>query len=94
MFIPFGKAKMELSEKGFITDILFEEKSIFPKGQISYLLRMFKKNAPAEAESVFMRDGRLIYRFAGNDGDVKLRVEVKQDYTVFEVEECPDTVEF
>lgn len=94
MFIPFGKAKLELSEKGRITDILFDGSSIFPKGQLSYLIRVFQENTPAEAESVSMQDDRLIYRFAGIDGEVKLRVCDKQAYTVFEVEECPGTIEF
>lgn len=94
MVINFGKSKLTLSPQGLITDLTFGQKSVFPKGQQSYLIRLFRNNAPCEISEVSLKDNLLIYRFADTADQVSLQITCKEDYTVFEVTECPESFDF
>ena len=77
-----------------ITDITYGQKSVFPEGQTSCLIRLFRNNTPCEARDVRLDGNRLTYRFQGTEDTVSLTVACKEDYTVFEVTECPQSFDF
>lgn len=94
MRINFGESELVMSEKGMITDITFGEKSIFPQGQPSYFIRLFRDNEPVDMESVTLEGNRLTYSPAHMDEKVSVEFTVKEGYTVFEVTECPQCFDF
>ncbi|MBQ7839344.1 MAG: hypothetical protein IJ390_02495 [Lachnospiraceae bacterium] len=94
MQIKFGKAKLDLSEKGMITDITFCEKSVFPKSQISYLIRLFKNNVPVDIREVTQDGNLLTYCFENTEHTVSVQVTQKEKYAVFEVTQCPEYFDF
>lgn len=94
MKIPFGKAELTLSEQGLITDITFEGGSIFPAGQVSFLVRAFTDGSPVEISRVRLENSRLVCRFEGVQEPVSLLITQEEDYTVFEVESCPSQFDF
>lgn len=94
MFIQLGKATMELSEKGLITGITYGQKSVFPEGCRSWLIRLFKNREPVEIKEVIQEGELLIYRLGDLGHTVSVRVGEKEGYTVFEVTECPGYFDF
>ncbi|MCI5650302.1 MAG: hypothetical protein MR332_12930 [Fusicatenibacter sp.] len=94
MRIQFGNANLTLSDKGMITDMMYGEKSVFPKGQISWLIRLFKGNEPVEAREVTQEGNLLTYHFENLEETVSVLVTEKEDYTVFEVIQCPEYFDF
>lgn len=72
MKIPFGKAELTLSEKGLITDITFDDKSVFPAGRASFLVRTFMQNAPADILRVSLEGCRLTCFFENVQDTVSL----------------------
>lgn len=94
MRIKFGRSELVMDEKGMITDITFDRESVFPQGQPSCFLRLFKDKEPAAVQSVALEGDCLVYRFEHMEDKVSVAFTVKEDYTVFEVAECPETFDF
>lgn len=94
MVINFGKSELTLSPQGMITDITYKQKSVFPKGQTSCLIRLFRNNTPCEASDVSLNGNLLTYRFQETEDTVSLTFTCREDYTVFEVTECPENFDF
>ncbi len=94
MKIPFGKAELTLSEKGLITDIAFDDKTVFPTGRASFLVRGFMQNTPADILQVSLEGRRLTCSFENVQDTVSLLITPKEEYTVFEVEKCPSCFDF
>lgn len=94
MIIKFGSAELTLSEKGVITNISFLQNSIFPENQCSYLIRLFKDKNPCEISHIYLKDNLLIYQFTDIEDEVIIKLTSKEDYTVFEVEKCPESFDF
>ena len=94
MHIKFGESELMMTEKGIIKDITFREKSIFPQGQLSYLIRLFKENEPVDTESVTLDGNCLTYNLAHTAEKVCVEFTAKEGYTVFEVTECPECFDF
>ena len=106
MEIRIGEAVLELSLNGRITGLSFPEasacsekqerpeKSVFPEGKPSFLIRLFRNGKPEKIRLVEQRDGQLIWHFENMPETVVLNVEEKPGYTVFEVAECPEAFEY
>ncbi|HBA47682.1 MAG TPA: hypothetical protein DCZ91_07750, partial [Lachnospiraceae bacterium] len=59
MVINFGKSELALSPQGMITDITYQQKSVFPEGKTSFLIRLFRDGNPCEIRDVSL-DGNLL----------------------------------
>lgn len=94
MRINFGKSAFEMSDKGNITNLTFKQKTVFPENELSFLIRLFKDEKPVEIEKVTFQDSRLVYHFRDMEDTVTVLVTEKEDYTVFEVTECPGYFDF
>ena len=82
MRIKFGRSELVMTEKGMITDITFDKESVFPQGQPSCFLRLFKDNEPVAVRSVALEGDCLVYGFEHMEGRVSVAFTVKEDYTV------------
>ena len=91
MTIKFGKSELTLSQQGMITDITYRQTSVFPKGELSYLIRLFRNGSPCEVSNV---SHLLTYCFKETTDKVSLQFTCKEDYTAFEVTECPESFDF
>lgn len=94
MVIKFGESELTLSEQGLITDITYRQKSVFPGGQLSYLIRLFRDGQPCEIRKVSLEGDVLTYCFEGTEDRVSLKRIYNEDYTVLEVTECPESFDF
>lgn len=94
MIIKFGESELTLSQQGVITDLTFRRFSVFPKGQLSYLIRLFQNNMPCKIRNVSQEDNLLVYYFEEIEDTVSLRFVCKEDYIAFEVVNCPESFDF
>ncbi|MDD7740706.1 MAG: hypothetical protein PUJ62_11725 [Lachnospiraceae bacterium] len=94
MKIRFGKSELFLTEQGMISDITFSGESVFPTGEQSFLIRAFRNNLPETIEKVTACGNLLTWQFRDTDQEIKLSFTEKEDYTVFEVVECPEIFDY
>lgn len=94
MVISFGKSELVLSPQGMITDITYQQKTVFSVGKPSFLIRLFRNGNPCEIKDVSLDGNLLTYRFQGTEDKVSLQFTCKEDYTVFVVTECPRSFDF
>lgn len=94
MKIKFGEGELNLSENGQIKDLAFRGESVFPEGQLSWLIRAFRGGREVRIHEIKQEKDRLLYRWEETEENLVMQVMEKEKYTVFTVLECPDSFDF
>ena len=94
MRIRFGEGELNFSENGQIEDLLFRGASVFPKGQLSWLIRAFRDGREVGIRLVDREKDQLRYHWEKMEEPLVMQVTEKETYTVFTVLECPDSFDF
>ena len=94
MRIRIGEVELTILENGQIEDLAFRGESIFPKGQLSWLIRAFRGESEVRIAKVEQEKDRLLYHWEKTEEPLVMQVTEKETYTVFTVLECPDSFDF
>ena len=94
MRIRIGEGELNFSENGQIEDLLFRGASVFPKGQLSWLIRAFRDGKEVGIRLVDREKDQLRYHWEKMEEPLVMQVTEKETYTVFTVLECPDSFDF
>lgn len=86
MKIKFGEGELKVSSKGQITDMFFKGESVFPKGQLSWLLRVFRNGKEEQISNVEQENEELIFHWKGLEDVLKMQVTEKKDIPFFRLQ--------